>query len=309
MIEASFTGDKAGAFFRLWGTAKEEVIKVRHLRLWFQPIDGVKFTVGNNDLGLYTERINWWKVPCGAKIDDFNSWNGRWASGAAVHENFGSTIEITAIPNLYFGLGFSDSAFKFANDEWTNTQWGAVAKYSIPDVGLSIGAAFRDTGKDNWKLITAGADYNANGLYAFVQGKLRMEKVADAYELGGVTIDNFFSYSIDGLNISGTFPVTLRLLEKEVSYMTARLKVSYPVDAVTVYCVVGSNENVNNGPADFGSAVWQFENFGDNFNFYANPGVSFNVGSCSLDIGAEIVYDKPSKTFGWALPFVTKVAF
>ena len=77
LLEISFTGDKAGAFVRFWTTAKEEVLKVRALKVWFEPITGIKVTVGNNDLELYKERINWWKVPCGASVAEFGSWDGR----------------------------------------------------------------------------------------------------------------------------------------------------------------------------------------------------------------------------------------
>ena len=96
--------------------------------------------------------------------------------------------------------------------------------------------------------------------------------------------------------------------------MTLRAKVTVPVDAFSVYAILGSDEgftanSVATKAGSKGAAVWKFDNFGDNFNFYGKVGASLNVGVCALDLGAEFAYDKPSKTFAWALPVVAKVAF
>ena len=323
LLEISFTGDKAGAFVRFWTTAKEEVLKVRALKVWFEPITGIKVTVGNNDLELYKERVNWWKVPCGASVAEFGSWDGRWASGAAVHENFGTTVEISAIQNLYIGLGASSDVFSKTGDaDAAINQWGVVAKYQIMD-NISAGAAWRYT--PNFGLLTAGAEFGNWGTpyYGFLQAKVRFDGSSAAnsgskdWKLAGITIDNYISYKLDsGIKFEGTFPVTIRgLLDKDdntdVSYMTARAKVTVPVDSVNIYAVIGSDEGLNSDRLfnSVANAIWVFDKFGDNFNFYGNVGAAFSVGTCSLDLGIEVAYDKPSKTFAWAVPFAAKVAF
>ena len=338
LLELNYAGDKAGAFVRFWALAKEpadyylggsegplsvggqygdklNVLSVRALKLWFEPAAGVKITLGNNELALYKEQLDWWKVPCGASVTEFNNWDGRWASGAAFHEGFGTTLEVTAIEGLYLGLGAEASFFTKAGDaDPVIGQWGAVAKYTIN--GMSFGAAWRNTA--NWKLLSIGGDFSKDAFYGMIEGKLRFAGAKDS-KLAGITIDNYFAYNINGINIQLTAPVTLRgFLDKEdkadASYMTLRAKVTIPVDAFSVYTILGSDEGFTANSAapaagSVGATVWNFSDFGGTFNFYGKVGASLNVGVCSLDLGAEFAYDKPSKTFAWALPVVAKVAF
>ena len=330
LLRVAFTGDKAGANFEFWTTAKEAELKVRRLKVWFTPIDGLKITAGNSDLTLYTERLDYWKVPCGASVAEFNSWDGRWASGAGVHESFGVTAEFTAIQNLYIGIGASSSVFsKTGSADAAINQWGAVAKYQILD-NVSAGAAFRYT--TTFGLLTAGADFGSYNTpyYGFVQAKIRFDGNSGAnttqtfkdWKLAGITIDNYIAYNFgNGIKIEGTFPVTIRGFldaddKTDVSYMTARAKVTVPVDAFNIYAVVGSDEGllyVDNRPGENKKSaealVWKFKNFGENFNFYGNVGATFNVGTCAVNIGLEAAYDVPAKTFAWAIPFSAQVAF
>ena len=353
LLELNYAGDKAGAFVRFWtkpnsgnsfgvadtdtnwdGKANDLELRpgldsflyVRALKLWFEPFAGVKITLGNNELALYKEQLDWWKVPCGASLTDFNNWNGRWQSGAAFHETWGTTIEVTAIEGLYLGFGAEDSFIKKAADvDAVIGKWGAVAKYSIN--GISFGAAYKDAGDFN--LLSVGADFSKDAFYGMIEGKLRFDnssindeaKANDPKKLAGITIDNYFAYNINGINIQLTAPVTLRgFLPEEkyswgevyndASYMTLRAKVTIPVDAFSVYVILGSDEGFTCGPASTtGATVWNFSDFGGTFNFYGKVGASLNVGVCALDIGAEFGYDKPTKNFAWAIPFTTKVAF
>ena len=319
LLELNYAGDKAGAFVRFWtvGDFADQPLNVRALKLWFEPAAGVKITLGNNELALYKEQLNWWKVPCGASAAEFGSWDGRWQSGAAFHETWGSTIEVTAIDGLYLGLGAASSFITKAGDaDAAIGKWGAVAKYTIN--GISFGAAYKNAGTFN--LLTVGADFSKDAFYGMIQGKIRFDSDANAYsfnkddaKLAGITIDNYFKYNINGIGLQLTAPVTIRgFLDaaNDPSYMTLRAKVTIPIDALTAYVVLGSDEGFNNGPAgSVGACIWKFDDFGGNFNFYGNAGVTLNVGVCALDLGVEIGYDKPSKTFAWAIPFTTKVAF
>ena len=323
LLELNYAGDKAGAFVRFWAkpNAPEENVNnslyVRALKLWFEPAAGVKISLGNNELALYKEQLNWWKVPCGASLAEFSGWDGRWQAGAAFHETWGSTIEVTAIDGLYLGLGAASSFITKAGDaDAAIGKWGAVAKYTIN--GISFGAAYKNAGTFN--LLTVGADFSKDAFYGMIQGKIRFDSDANAYsfnkddaKLAGITIDNYFKYNINGIGLQLTAPVTIRGFLDEAndpSYMTLRAKVTIPIDALTAYVVLGSDEGFNNGPASSESAlVWNFSDFGGTFNFYGNAGVTLNVGVCALDLGVEVAYDKPSKTFAWAIPFTTKVAF
>lgn len=319
LLELNYAGDKAGAFVRFWTQPKFEdtPLNVRALKLWFEPAAGVKITLGNNELALYKEQLNWWKVPCGASAAEFSGWDGRWQAGAAFHETWGSTIEVTAIDGLYLGLGAASSFITKAGDaDAVIGKWGAVAKYTIN--GISFGAAYKNAGTFN--LLTVGADFSKDAFYGMIQGKIRFDSDANGYsfnkdeaKLAGITIDNYFKYNINGIGLQLTAPVTIRGFldaENDPTYMTLRAKVTIPIDAFTAYVVLGSDEGFNNGPAGSpGACIWNFDDFGGTFNFYGNAGVTLNVGVCALDLGVEFAYDKPSKTFAWAIPFTTKVAF
>ena len=327
LLELNYAGDKAGAFVRFWAepNAPEDNVNnslyVRALKLWFEPAAGVKITLGNNELALYKEQLDWWKVPCGASLAEFGSWDGRWQSGAAFHETWGSTIEVTAIDGLYLGLGAASSFITKAGDaDAVIGKWGAVAKYTIN--GISFGAAYKNAGTFN--LLTVGADFSKDAFYGMIEGKIRFDSDAGAYsynkdeaKLAGITIDNYFKYNINGIGLQLTAPVTIRgFLDdaNDPSYMTLRAKVTIPVDAFTVYTILGSDEGFTANSASpaagsVGATVWNFSDFGGTFNFYGKVGANLNVGVCSLDLGAEFAYDKPSKTFAWALPVVARVAF
>ena len=345
LLEVHFSGDRAGADFKFWTTVKENTLTVRSLKVWFKPMDMMTVSVGNVGLYLYTERLNWWKVPMAGSVSQFGSWEERWSSAAGLKEDLGLALEVTPIDGLYLGAGVAPGAdssllavSSAKNGDTTTTTdsylaWGAVAKYTFSDLGLSIGAAYRDDGKDSLKLLTIGADFSKDSFYGFLQGKLNFDDhsdgnysfAADKYgmTLRGITIDNYLSYNFGFMNLQATLPVTIRGLvaydtdaEKKAdpSYMTARIKASFPIDAITAYVVVGSDEGFNNGPAgSAGKCVWTFDDtFGDNFNIYVNPGVSFNVGACALDIGAEFAFQNAADgkgTFYWAVPFTTKVSF
>ena len=328
-LTVSFTGDRAGASFWLWATTRSEsetttdllALKLRKTKIWFQPIQQIKVTVGYLEAQLYTERVNWWKVPCGSSYTAFKGWSPRWASGAVVHEGYGVLTEITPIDGLWLALAVSSGAggnwlSKNGDADIVTAQWGAGAKYQITDL-ISAGAAFRDSGSGSWKLLTVGADFGnySTAYYGFLQGKLLFEKGSD-WKLGGVTIDNYISYNLGFMKVEGTLPVTLRLGD-DPSYMTARVKATIPLDALQLYFVVGTDEGLNlddvKGSQHVKSAAnlaWMLDStFADNFNIYANVGLNFNVGSANLDCGVEFAYDRATESTAVTVPFVAKIAF
>lgn len=336
LLEVAFTGDKAGATFKFWTTAEDDAnninsagsLEMRGLTVWFQPIDQLKVTVGKSGLSLYTERINWWKVPCGASLAQFAAWDHRWSSASGLPDDKGAVKAELTIDSLYIGAGVAPGYgnwwfTKAGEADATNTAYGAVVKYQIADA-ISAGIAWRDDGKSQPKILTAGVEFGNWGTsyYGFLQPKFYFDNQSAAYyhagdvKLAGIAIDNYFSYNFGFMKLDATIPVTIRgFLNKDdatdVSYMTARIKGTIPMDAMSLYFVLGTDEGLNNGPAASPtSLVWVLnDTFMDKFNLYANVGTSFNVGSCALDLGLEVAYDNGSKKTVIAVPFVTKVTF
>ena len=365
LLTVSFAGDRAGANFQFWTKVAEGNPTVRALRVWFQPIEWIKVSIGNVDAGLYTEKVNWWKVPMASNYYQFKDWNGRWSSGSVI-DGVGALIELTPIDGLWIaasvapGAGSSWFTKKTGEDNEADNdakflQWGVGAKYQITDL-ISAGVAFRyipgsqgaakkegEEGYNPWwnswdnhttkrMLLTAGVDFGnwSTPYYAFLQARASLEpkdmfvwtgagysvisNLESDWTFGGITIDNYVSYNFGFMKLEATIPVTIRLSGEDFdpSYMTARIKATIPFDALSLYCVVGTDEGFNNGPAagSPGSLAWILnDKFMDKFNIYANVGLNFNVGSANLDCGVEFAYDKAAKTTVIAVPFVAKVAF
>ena len=105
LLQVAFSGDKAGAEFKFWTNVKESAVTMRGLKVWFQPIEQLKISAGNTGLSLYTERLNWWKVPCGASFWQSRTWDHRWSSAAGLKDDaLGLTAEFT-MDALYIGAG------------------------------------------------------------------------------------------------------------------------------------------------------------------------------------------------------------
>lgn len=368
LLEVAFTGDKAGAAFKFNGLSSGSALNVRAIKTWFKPVEQLTISVGNVGLYLYTERVNWWKVPTGNHVD--NGWEeyGPYSSASGLKESGGFTAELNldVLNGLYIGAGVAPG---FGGGTWFSAEkgkdasllaYGAVAKLQITDT-VSAGIAWRDDGTNAPKWLTVGADFGNWGTpyYGFLQGRVLFDdnsvacswaqykgwgywdndlnqwfgsdsdefkakypeesgfnSKADAkgMALRGIVIDNYFSYNFGAVKLEATIPVTIRgFADKEAndpSYMTARIKVTAPLDACTVGIVVGSNEGLNETGSSDANGFWTLDkNFGDNFTFYANPYVSFNVGSAAISVGAEVGAKPKANKVVWALPFTTSVSF
>jgi hypothetical protein len=362
LLEVAFTGDNAGASFKFWTNVAESAVTMRGLKVWFKPIDSLTVSTGNTGLSLYTERLNWWKVPCGASFWQSRTWDHRWSSAAALKDDaLGITAEFN-MNGLYVGAGIApgSDAFFFTdanlaakkdaagNPDASNAAYGVVAKYQIMD-NVSAGVAWRDDGTGNAKILTVGADFGNWGTpyYGFLQGKVYFDDhIGWGYydndwmekepTLAGICIDNYISYNLGSVKLEATAPITIRGLWKskvenrtyntkdgtldDPTYMTLRVKATIPMDAISLYVVAGSFEGFNNGPAalastdkdagDVGNMPWRLDGkFMDYFSMYGNVGVTFNVGSCALDLGVEVGYSAEVKKTVIAIPFSAQVKF
>ncbi len=318
-LVVSANGDKAGANFQFWykydGSGSANLV-VRSTKLWFKPIDMVKITIGDVEGGGYTEQIHWWQAATGASLVQASAWDGRWssyntASGAGVE------VEVTPISGLTAKLTVAPGTDKvFANTKADGTAaYGASLAYSFADLtGLPISAqlAWRDEGaKRNRSILAVGADYGAAfgaGFYGFLNARFYFDSSNADYshngdnKLRGICLDNYLKYSVGNLKVMACVPVTIRVSgeDGDTSFMTFDLKATYGIGAYTPYI-----EIMNNGNAGAYSPI-AFDGSTD-FAVAVKPGVTFNVGSCSLDVAflAEIAKD----SFKWSVPFTAGVAF
>ena len=297
-------GDKAGAKFQLWYkyTGADADLKVRSTSLWFKPVDSVKVTLGDVSSGAwFGNTLDYWKNPVGSSAAAYNSWRARYSSYATV-EGAGIMVEVTPVEGLTINGGITagagNSFFKKAGDTTTVAKYGIGAMYNIPNMPLTIGATYRDDGKGADKLVSVGAKYGnaySDPFHTSINARMRFENK----KMAGVTIDNYFKYASGALNACLRAPVTIRLGD-DSSYMSFSGKVSYAVEGYVPYFMFGSDLDNN--------AATLLDKFADTLELQFQPGVTFNVGACSLDVGARINKAKDN-SISWSVPFTAAVTF
>ncbi|MBQ1710169.1 MAG: hypothetical protein II032_03550 [Treponema sp.] len=377
-LKLSVSGDQAGASFQFWykytagaapttattadkntdGTLKgtyttavttNSMLQARSTSIWVKPIDQLKITLGDVSCGIFSEKLHYWKDPCGNDYASASSWDHGYSSYATV-EGAGIAAELTPIDGLTVVAGIAagcDTNFiSFVENVSTVAvkAYGVSAAYnlsSVADLPVTIGVSWRDEGTDAIKILAIGADYGnafAEGFYGMLNARMFFsQKVGSAtvsatgkdYKLTGIAFDNFFRLKSGAMTIDLRAPFVLRGLAGQTvnaagvatalnatndpSYMYLSAKFSYALDGLTIYVGAGSDYDDNlNG--------WVFNStFGDTFNLTIHPGVTFNVGACAFDIGARFdIKDAVATTananvkyhpFAWSIPFTATIGF
>ena len=335
----SVNGDNAGAQFQMWykyDASGSAPLNIRNTNIWFKPIDMLKVTVGDVSVGTYKEMIDFWKVGSGERADAHQPWT--WSGYASV-EGPGLSLELTPIAGLWLNAGVTakpgTSFATIGKDSFEYAAYGAAAKYTFADFPLSAAISWRDAGKGKEKILAVGADYGnnwADGFYGMLNVRMRFEDVK--YEitdknfvepgkilqrtwdcgtvLSAIVFDNYFKYSVSGLSIQLRAPVTIRMVSdmdgkfkasefgySDPSWMAYELYVSYPIGSVTTYLDV-DNDNAITFNDKFVDKVLQMN---------IKPGVKFNVGACSFDMGVQISLAEGAKSVSWSVPFLAALAF
>jgi hypothetical protein len=297
---------------------KENPIRLRHANFWFKPVDMLKITIGRSAPGLYTERIDWWKVGTGVKIEDYNGWGGPGRYSSSL-DGYGVMFELTPVDGLYIAAqvcpGVGNAFFTKPNSgDATYKAYGILAKYQIADA-ISAGAQFRDNGKDSWKLIRAGIEFGNWGTtyYGFLQPVFLLNNKAKDSGLDGITIDNYFSYNFGFMNLQARIPVTIRLTgdDGDTSYIVYNIKASFPQSGWTPYVQISSLDLDDDGTfTNCGTArsAIRFDDF--KFNTSLKFGASLSVGAVGLDVAAVVNIDTVENAkLGWYVPFVASIGF
>jgi len=337
LVEFSSSTDNAGASFRLWADFdNDEPVKVRYLSFWFKPIDMLKITIGRSAPGLFTEKIDWWKIGTGVHIEDYNGWGGpgRYSS-AVIGDGYGVNFELKPIDGLTVGAQFIPGAGKAFftkpnSGDATYAAWGVMAKYQVTDA-ISAGAAYRDNGKDSWKQARFGIGYNG-AFEGWLCGTMLMNEKAKDSGLDAVVIDNYFSMGLGFMNLQARVPVTIRIADKEgsvkgyykdangqdqpyfwgkdSSYLVYNIKASFPQDGWTPYVQIQSIDLDDDGTYNACGTMHQAIRLDDfKFNTSIHLGASFNVGAVGLDVAGVVNIDTADGAkMGWYIPFIASMS-
>lgn len=338
----SVNGDKAGANFQFWYNydgSGSAALNVRNTNLWFKPIDMLKITVGDVSNKFYGETLDYWKSPDGMAAAGHATYS--W-SGFGTVEGSGILCEVTpisgltAVAGITAGAGNNFFAAKFneAEDE-TYAAWGIGAKYDLTGLTglpLNAGITYRDAGKDGVKIAAVGVEYGnryGSGFYGMVNTRFRFENfsynkfdtsVFTSYTwevenaLQAVAFDTMFRYAAGAFNVMARFPITIRTVGEvtadgkkatdygyvDPSWMSYEIKATYGIGMFSPYLDI---ENDN--------AVTFDDNFTESFlQMNVQPGVSFNIGTCAIDVGLKItIPNKEGVNLAWAIPFNASIAF
>ena len=342
-LVVSTNGDNAGANFQFWynydASGKADLL-VRSTSIWFKPVDMLKVTLGDVEIGTYKEMLHWWKDPAGGSYAQAGSWDHGYSSYATVSGS-GITFELTPMSGLYITGGIISGAdsnfvtFVKNADKPTIKAYGAAVKLdlnALASIPLTAAVSWRDEGTNATKVLAIGADYGnawANGIYAMLNARMLFDDSIAAYGSGektyltGISFDNYFKFTKDALCVEARLPFVLRGLAKDLlngadasvadpSYMFWEFRVKYALDGFTPYLNVGTDIRNNHD-----GWVFYKENMADTFNVDIKPGVTFNVGAASFDVSALIsIKDAVAKNDGskyrpiqWSIPFEVGLAF
>lgn len=327
----SANAGKAGAQFQFWynydgkDAAAEAALEIRNTRVWFKPLDMMTVTVGDVSTGMFGNTLDYWKNPIGASKAQSDSWDGKYQSFATV-EGSGINIDVTPVSGLLITAGITAGAgnnfVSMAKDvDATVAAYGAGVKYDLSGVAgipLNVGVQWKDAGTKARKVLAVGASYG-NPYGDFFHGMLNVRMCIDdtnaAYDgsntgdmkLRGIAFDNYFKINSGALQVHLRAPVTIRVSgdDGDDSYMQWSAKVQYAMDGFTPYVLMGSDID-NNG-------AMRFAKFAEDFEMQIQPGVTFSVGSCAMDVAAKIMIapkgTSDKNALSWGIPFNARVSF
>ncbi len=239
----SVNADKCGGYFELNGRD----VAVENVKVYFQPIDALKLTVGKIGLATNAETIDYTKL---AAYED-----GRegWA------------LDITPVEGLTINTMFVTGAAR----SWGWKFWGENGKIgeTVAKIGYSadFGSIFAMVDyADPVTQLSAGYSGKFGSINAFADVAF---KIADkANELG---VDLFLDGSADAFGYKVYAKYTMGI-DAKTNAVLAKARVQYRLDQGTVYCGVRIPDAM---AAKFPVQIY--------------PGFEFNIGAASIDAGVQ----------------------
>lgn len=337
-ITTTFTGDKAGAEFKITlkddgNGAKDKEIKGRVLvvdsaKVWIQPIDMLKITFGQQSWEQMTETT----YTYGRK----SAWGNSWFSDGPGDAGF--DVILTPMGGLEFNVGFKpgwDASWLSGNKDGLNVAKTNVgvkvdlnnfAGIPVTVVANWLNAVKKDASKDMYaNEFAIGASYGnpwVDGLYAHLVARIGFRDGKESWDgelkslLGdwdntdknSMIIDNAVRYNAGAFKAWLSVPVLFDLDKdndgadgkKSNTGLGFVVKAAYSLGSVTPYAKLSQ--------VDFGD-----EKDGRFVDFKFKPdvevGAEFNVGSCAMGISAKAKIPGEKGNLSWSVPFWATISF
>ena len=263
-ITFSISDDKAGATVKLTTDGDDTAVKMTTQTIWFQPIDALKITLGNHDVALNKEQIDWTESVTGlggngylisVNVSGFgldfglSQANGNfWLSKADGVDPAISAFFIKAAYGADFGnigafVEFNRGAT--ALDPATGALSGGRRTYAWHDALFGLG----DDPKPCWgpkdsaiKNVLFGAGYgnNFNGINMFVNVAGYMDEKfewvrPEAYVSGSVDAFSYSAFVAPVIFVDSDVKDYLDYLDQKAIGCEVVAKVSYAMDGITPY--------------------------------------------------------------------------
>ena len=333
-----FSEGNFGGRLALWYSVDNKIqangadVSFRRSNLWFKPVESLKLTVGYVGCDqLYKERIDDWKVgnPFNLNERDWNAHPGYINNSDVDEMGFGfesrafeGIILTGGIARRWGNPGNYGRAFwsKDGENDASYDAWGLTARY-YPGNDICFQAAYRDNGKESWKVARCAVGYEANGIYAFAQPcfGIDWDKTDEKYELSGICFDLYGEYKFDAWTLIAHIPVTVRLTDKDEdpNYLEWVLQAKYNLGKIANMDDFSPNIKIGSMNHD-GDNKYAFvrlnDEFSDSMNFDVTPGIEFKVGSCEVSVGFEMLFHSKLYTdansrndIEWRVPFTTEI--
>ena len=312
------SGDKAGASMKFKDPEATGAVSNVNYNLWFKPIDALKIQVGQWDTNLNQEKIDWSNTATG--ID---------SNGVALLLNTNG-FELDA----FFVTGWSGGNFGWNRNDnvkgWINKAAGDDAKAEIgetyikaaygADFGtisayadLKANGDFKDWGNGGVDVKVPGMDFGfgyANtfgSVNTFFNGIVGFGNKGETENQFGIFRgEAFVSTTIDAFGISAF--IVGGYANKEVATNIAQDKLAN-VHPGYDGAFLGFTAKFTYGINGYTPYLYLKEdNFmkGGDFAMEIKPGVTFNVGTCALDIALDIKLDSKTEI---DVPVVMTVAW
>lgn len=280
-FDMSVNGDNYGASMKFFDSGAKEGVSNVNYSIWIKPADILKITVGNWTTVLNQETIDWSNGATGIDADGFALSLAKGAFSA----------------DVFFNTGWSGNNFGWSR-EWNTKPWLSKAPW---DEKVNIGETYLKVayGAD-FGTISAYADYISSGSDFGVGYKGTFGSVS-AFENVIAGLNGDWSF---GIVRSETFVTTnINSIGLSAFIVAGYAADAYPniaqdklANASGSGAFVGATAKVTFPAGPFGGYVYLKDNaiLGD-FSLEVKPGITTNVGSCSIDCALDLYCQKAFK--------------
>ena len=205
-IGFTFNGDKAGTSFEL----DNRDVTVKHVKLYVQPFDALKITVGDTEVASNVETIDWTKM--------------------SAYSSEGWLFDITPVDGLAINVKLTTGEAR----GWGWAFWGSNGKVKETTAKVGYSADFGSLFamfdyNDPTNVITAGYSGSFGSVSIFTDFAYTMKENDNA-----IGVDFFVNGSVDAIGYKAYVKFT-RGLDTEVNALQAKLLINYGTSAGTAY--------------------------------------------------------------------------